>query len=383
MSRFTLPDLGEGLQEAEIVDWHVELGERVVADQPLVSVETDKAVVEVPAPVSGTITVLHGEIGDVVAVGAPLVDFDTDEKRADSGVIVGKLETETTHIAADTAAASAQRPSAPVSGIRAAPAVRAHARAIGVDIESIAGSGPEGSVTVADIAAVAAASGAPAAPPARGFARGFEGGERLRGVRRAMARAMEKSHAEIVPATVMDEVDIDHWPAGEDTTGRLIRAIAAACAAEPALNAWYDKASDSRLLHEDVDLGIAVHTDDGLFVPVFRGVGHRTAEDLRGGLIRMKDDVLNRSIPPEELKGATITLSNFGVFGAGRHSELVIVPPQVAIIGAGRIDDRVVAVNGVPAVRRILPVSLTFDHRTVNGGEAAGFLVALMSDLAG
>lgn len=378
MSRFSLPDLGEGLQEAEIVDWHVELGERVVADQPLVSVETDKAVVEVPAPVSGTVVALYGAVGDVVAVGAPLVDFDTDEKREDSGVIVGKLDSGSTHIAGEAAAAVPERQSAPVSGVRAAPAVRAHARAIGVDIEEISGSGPGGSVTVADIAAIAGGVSAPVAPspPA------FEGGERLRGVRRAMARAMEKSHAEIVPATVMDEVDIDHWPAGEDTTVRLIRAIAAACAAEPALNAWYDKASDSRLLHENVDLGIAVHTDDGLFVPVFRDVGHRSPEDLRNGLKRMKDDVRNRSIPPEELRGATITLSNFGVFGAGRHSELVIVPPQAAIIGAGRIEDRVIAVDGAPAVRRLLPVSLTFDHRSVNGGEAAGFLVALMADLA-
>lgn len=377
MTTFTMPDLGEGLQEAEIVTWHVETGERVVADQPLVSVETDKAVVEVPAPVSGTITRLHAEIGDVVAVGARLVDFDTDEKRQDSGVIVGKLETETTPIAEDVPVTARQAGVAPSSRVHAAPAVRAHARALGIDVECIAGTGPGGSVTVADIAG---ADGA-VKSPAIGTSPGFEGGERLRGVRRAMARTMEKSHAEIVPANVMDDVDIDHWPVGEDVTVRLVRSIGAASAAEPALNVWYDKASDSRLVHERVDLGIAVHTDDGLFVPVFRDVGHRSADDLRAGLARMKNDVRNRSIPPDELKGATITLSNFGVFGAGRYAEMVIVPPQVSIVGAGRIEARVVAIDGAPAIRRMLPLSLTFDHRAVNGGEAARFLAAMIADL--
>lgn len=385
MTTFKLPDLGEGLQEAEIVDWHVEPGERVVADQPLVSVETDKAVVEVPAPLSGTVTTLHAEIGDVVAVGAALADFDTDEKREDTGVIVGKLETETTELAPDIAPdannLSRQPPFVPPSGVRAAPAVRAHARALGIDIDAVTGTGPGGSVMAADIAVAAGAPARDMAASPPGFGSGFGSGARLRGVRRAMARAMEKSHAEIVPANVMDEVDIDHWPEDEDVTVRLIRAIAAACAAEPAVNAWYDKPSDSRLLHDTVNLGIAVHTDDGLFVPVFRDVGQRSADDIRDGLSRMKDDVRNRSIPPGELKGATITLSNFGVFGAGRYAEMVIVPPQVAIIGAGRIEHRMLVRNGAPAIRRMLPLSLTFDHRSVNGGEAAGFLVAMMADL--
>ena len=373
MTVFVLPDLGEGLQEAEIVGWHVEPGERVVADQPLVSVETDKAVVEVPAPYGGTVTRLNADVGDVVPVGGALVEFDTDEKRDDSGVIVGKLETESTRIEEADASSSDNGAAVPPPGVRAAPAVRAHARALGIDIETVVGTGPGGSVQVADLAQIAG-SPAPAAP-------GFDGGERLRGVRRAMARAMEKSHAEIVPANILDDVNIDHWAEDEDVTVRLIQSIAAGCRAEPALNAWYDKASDSRLVHDRIDIGVAVHTDDGLFVPVFRDVGRRTGDDIRDGLKRMKRDVRNRSIPPDELKGATVTLSNFGVFGAGRHAEMVIVPPQVAIIGAGRIEDRVVAIDGKPAVRRILPVSLTFDHRTVNGGEASAFLTAVMADL--
>lgn len=375
MTVFILPDLGEGLQEAEIVSWHVEPGERVVADQPLVSVETDKAVVEVPAPYAGTVAELKADVGDVVPVGAALVEFDTDEKREDSGVIVGKLETETTRIEDSVSAPAGRSEAATPPGVRAAPAVRAHAKALGIDIETVTGTGPGGAVQISDIAGLAG-GGRPASVP------GFEGGEPLRGVRRAMARAMEKSHAEIVPANILDEIDIDHWHDDEDVTVRLIQAIAAGCRKEPALNAWYDKATDSRLLYDRIDIGVAVHTDDGLFVPVFRDIANRSGDDIRDGLRRMKQDVRNRSIPPDELKGATITLSNFGVFGAGRHAEMVIVPPQVAIVGAGRIEDRVVAIDGKPAVRRILPISLTFDHRTVNGGEASGFLSETIAALA-
>jgi 2-oxoisovalerate dehydrogenase E2 component (dihydrolipoyl transacylase) len=163
-------------------------------------------------------------------------------------------------------------------------------------------------------------------------------------------------------------------------TIRLALAIAAACKAEPALNAWYDSATGERRLIERVDLGIAVDTEGGLIVPVLRNVAERGVPDLRAGLDRLQADAIARSIPPEELRGATITLSNFGMIG-GRFANLIIVPPQTAIVGAGRISQRVVAHRGQPAVRRTLPLSLTFDHRVVTGGEAARFLVALKSDL--
>jgi len=204
--------------------------------------------------------------------------------------------------------------------------------------------------------------------------------EPLRGMRRAMAQRMAASHTEIVPATVTDEADIDDWPTAEDVTIRLVRAIAAACKAEPALNAWYNSATGERRLIARVDLGIAVDTEGGLIVPVLRNVAERSVLDLRAGLDRLRTDAIARSIPPEELRGATITLSNFGMIG-GRFASLIIVPPQAAIIGAGRISPRVIAHRGQPAVRRALPLSLTFDHRIVTGGEAARFLVALKSDL--
>jgi 2-oxoisovalerate dehydrogenase E2 component (dihydrolipoyl transacylase) len=179
---------------------------------------------------------------------------------------------------------------------------------------------------------------------------------------------------------VSEEADIGDWPKGADVTMRLIRAIAAAAEAEPALNAWYNAEAGERRLVRRIDVGIAVDTEGGLIVPVLRNVGERDAKDLRAGLDRMRADAAARSIPVEELRGATITLSNFGMIG-GRFAQLVVVPPQVAIIGAGRIEPRVMAHDGAAAVRRVLPLSLTFDHRVVTGGEAGRFLMALKTDL--
>jgi pyruvate dehydrogenase E2 component (dihydrolipoamide acetyltransferase) len=362
---FKLPDLGEGLQEAEVVAWHVEVGADVVADQPLVSVETDKAVVEVPAPWGGRVARLHAKPGDVVKIGGPLVDFETSTV-TDSGVIVGALEKSDKQYKEEEEVSSGQSRSVK---IKATPAVRALARKLGVDLAVVDASGPNETITAADVQRAADTLSQAGAP------------EALRGVRLAMARKMAQSHAEVVPTTVSDDADIDAWPKGTDVTVRLIRAMAAACAAAPALNCWYDSGAQTRRIIKRIDLGIAVHTEDGLFVPIMRDVANRTDDNLRTGLEAMKRDVQARKIPPEELRGATITLSNFGVFGAGRFAALIIIPPQVAIVGAGRIEPRPVAVAGKVAVHRILPLSLTFDHRVVNGGEATAFLKALIDSL--
>ncbi len=388
MKTFTLPDLGEGLQEAEIIAWHVEIGDDVVTDQPLLAVETDKAVVEVPSPATGTVSVIHAQPGDMIPIGGALVEFE-ESVVSDSGVIVGELADvattiaeEATHPAAPAMPAEPEpmpAPNEPMPEVRAAepdvrvkasPAVRALARKLGVDLGAISGTGPGGAIASGDVERAGQTLAS------------FEPAEPLRGVRRAMARKMAQSHAEVVPTTVIDEADIDAWPAGTDITFRLIRAIAKACEAQPALNAWYDGANESRRLLARVDIGVAAHTDDGLFVPVMRDIATRDEADIRHGLNAMKADVKARAIPPDEPKDATITLSNFGVFGAGRHAVLIVIPPQVAIVGAGRIEQRVVPVMGGMEVHSILPLSLTFDHRPVNGGEAAGFLAAMIADLA-
>jgi pyruvate dehydrogenase E2 component (dihydrolipoamide acetyltransferase) len=363
MRQFILPDLGEGLEEAEIVTWHVNEGDRVVVDQPLVSVETDKAVVEVPSPWSGRIARLFGGKGDLIKVGAPLVEFAEDGQGPDTGTVVGELGQ------GETAAPEAAAPAiTPARSIQVLPAVRALARKLDVDLNLVQATGPGGTITRADVerAAKSLAEAGPAEP--------------LRGMRRAMAQRMAAAHAEVVRTTVTDEADIDSWQKGEDVTIRVVRAIAAACRAEPSLNAWYNAEAGERRLIKRVDIGIAVDTEGGLIVPVLRNVGERDARDLRAGLDRLRADAAARSIPPEELRGATITLSNFGMIG-GRFANLIVVPPQVAIIGAGRIDQRVLVHEGEPAARRVLPLSLTVDHRVVTGGEAARFLVALKADL--
>lgn len=361
MRQFKLPDLGEGLEEAEIVSWFVNEGDHVVANQPLASVETDKAVVEVPSPWSGTIARLFGTKGDLIKVGTPLVEF-SEGGEEDTGTIVGE-------VARAEPAAQPIEPTARVGGLQVIPAIRALARKLDVDLNLVQGSGPGGMITRTDVerAARSLADAGPAEP--------------LKGMRRAMAQRMAVAHAQVVPTTVTDEVDIDGWSKGTDVTIRLVQAIAAACKTEPSLNAWYNSEAGERRLLRRVDIGIAIDLEGGLIVPVLRNVGERDSADLRAGLDRMRADAAARSIPPEELRGATITLSNFGMIG-GRFANLVVVPPQVAIIGAGRAEQRVVAANGQPAIHRLLPLSLTFDHRAVTGGEAARFLVALKSALS-
>jgi pyruvate dehydrogenase E2 component (dihydrolipoamide acetyltransferase) len=357
MAVLNLPDLGEGLQRAEIISWHVAVGDHVVTSQPLVAVETDKAVVDVPAPGPGTIARLCAAVGDTVEVGEALVEFEAGAA-ADSGTVVGKLETVSTEppgpLASDT--------------LRATPAVRALAVKLDVELQGLHGSGPDGAILSSDVEQ--AASRGDAETPL----------ETVRGVRRAMAERMALAHAQVVPASIHADADIACWPADTDITTRLIMAIAAACAAEPALNAWFDADSMTRRLHRQVDLGVAVDTADGLFVPTLRNISERRPDSLREGLARIKKDVLARSIPPQELRGQTITLSNFGSIG-GRYAELVVVPPQVAIVGTGRIRSAVLAIDDKPTIRRQLPLSLTFDHRAVTGAEAARFMAAMIADL--
>ncbi len=363
MKTFNLPDLGEGLQEAEIVAWHVAVGDRVGADQPLVSVETDKAVIEIPSPQAGRIAKLLARAGEIVEVGAPLVAFE-QAVEAGTGTVAGEIKASSEVMEEE---ATVEGPAA-AAAVKATPMVRALARRLGVDLAVVSPSGPGGAITAPDVerAAQTLAEAASLEP--------------LHGVRRAMAQRMAQAHAEVAAATVVDEADIDSWRKGADVTIRLIRAVVAGCKAEPSLNAWYDSRAVGRRLHDKIDLGIAVDTKDGLFVPVMRDVGSRDAADLRRGLEAMKADITARTVPPEELRGATITLSNFGTL-AGRYAVPVVVPPQVAILSAGRIAPRVIAVKGKAVIHRMLPLSLTFDHRAVSGGEAARFVGAAIADL--
>jgi pyruvate dehydrogenase E2 component (dihydrolipoamide acetyltransferase) len=367
MKVFKLPDLGEGLQEAEISAWHVAPGAVVAVDQPLLSVETAKAIVDIPSPYGGKIKKLFGAPGDMLQIGDPLVEFDDGGEPAarDAGTVVGRVETS----AAVTREKSTIAGRTTAAAVKATPAVRALAHKLAVDLAVVTPTGPNDTVTAKDVERVA-----------RIF-RELGPLEPLRGVRRTMARAMAQAHAEVAPVTILDDADVAAWwPASKDLMSRLIRAIAAGCKAEPALNSWFDSHALGRRVLEKIDLGIAVDTPDGLFVPVLRDIGRRAPDDLRAGLERLRRDVAARTIPPEEMRGYTFTLSNFGTFG-GRYANPIVQPPTVGILGAGKIRDGVVAAGGKPAVHAVLPLSLTFDHRAVTGGEATRFLTAVINDL--
>lgn len=363
MKYFKLPDLGEGLQEAEIVEWHVKAGDTVHADQLMVSVETAKAIVDIPAPYDGVITKVFGGDGDILHVGEPLVAF---EGEGDAGTVVGRLEgggslDDQFFVGAAPSTREHMMP-------RATPAIRQLARQLGVEMSGLAGTGHDGLITRADVEHAAQVE------------RDRFGGQRLRGVRRSMALNMARSHAEVVPVTLYSDADLYRWAQARDPLIRLGKALALACAVEPVLNSWFDGKTLSLKTHENLDLGIAVDTPDGLFVPVLRNVGERPADDLKQGMDRLRADVKARSIPPQEMMGATITLSNFGTL-YGRYANPIVVPPQVAIVGAGSIREEPVAMNGEVVIHPILPLSLTFDHRVVTGGEAARFFRAMVEEL--
>jgi len=435
MKTFNLPDLGEGLPDAEIVEWLVAEGDTVKIDDPIVSMETAKAVVEVPSPYAGTVAKFHGQAGDVIKTGAPLIDFDTgegagqqqpasdDKAESESGSAEQKLEPQAVEPADDDAGQTGEERAdtgtvvgnvttsdevvrqthSSVGGVKVTPAVRALARKLKVDLGSVKATGPEGVVTSSDVRKAAEqgptrkpAADKPAHEPAErgqpkredsrqaasnGKSEAPSGDwEPIRGTRRTMARAMSESHARVVATTIMDDADIHAWPSGEDITVRLLRSLWAGAQSEPGLNAWYDDEQNMRMIHKGMHVGMAVDTADGLFVARLKDVHSSDRQQMREEINRLRENAKNRSIPPEDLKDYTIMLSNFGVF-AGRYATPIINPPCVAIVAAGVLRHEVVPVLGGMEAHRTLPLSLTFDHRVCTGGEAARFLKAMIYDL--
>ncbi|WP_116807990.1 dihydrolipoamide acetyltransferase family protein [Steroidobacter cummioxidans] len=380
---FNLPDLGEGLPEAEIVSWHVQEGQHVEVDQPLLSVETAKAVVDVPSPYSGNIVRLHAKPGDTVQTGKPLVDFDLPPQASataapsNQGMVVGHMATRNEELVDHAIVGRGRRAYRDRERVRAAPAVRMLAKRLGVELSACQATGRHGLVSVDDVLARANLSKsqqrAPAVP-------GLTDADKLRGPRKAMAQSMALSRDEIAMCTIFDDADIDVWKDRGDITVRLVRAIVAGIQAEPALNALFDPAGPSRKLMEQVHLAIAVDTNEGLIVPVLRDVTSQSAAQLRTQLDDIKQRTRARTITPEEMRDYTFTLSNFGTV-AGRYATPLVVPPTVAILGAGKLQRDVVAGANAPEIHVRLPLSLTFDHRCVTGGEALRFLAAVITDL--
>jgi pyruvate dehydrogenase E2 component (dihydrolipoamide acetyltransferase) len=389
MTTFKLPDLGEGLAEAEIIAWHVAVGQRVRVDEPMVSVETAKAVVDLPVPFAGVVAALHAAAGDIVATGGPLIDVTADGAAGgESGTVVGQMPTSDEELVEEVPYARAS--DAPKLGDRprALPVARAAAKRLGIDLAAVVGTGPGGSVTLEDVLQRTPRPSAvgPTARPAAGPAvahRAAEFGDTaaaLRGARRAMSHTMSRAHEAVALSTVCDDADIEAWAQRGGYMARLMRALAAACRAEPALNAWYDAPENARVLRSRIDLGIAIDTPDGLIVPVLRDIANKTPAELGAELAAHKAAAREHRTSAADLRDATIALSNFGTL-AGRYAIPQVVPPAVAILGAGKVRRDAVVVGDSIAAHWRMPLSLSFDHRCVTGGEACRFLAAVIADL--
>lgn len=351
MKIFKLPDLGEGLPDAIIREWYIKAGDAVKKDQPLVSMETAKALVDVPAPFDAVIEKLFGNAGDTIETGKPLIGFEgaaTAEEKKDTGTVVGKIEQSNTTLSHEAIITSDE--------IKISPAVRALARQLNVDITQIQTS--NNNITKEDVER--AAKNKPVSNE--------DGYEALTHMKRAMAMSMEQSHRDIVPVTLIDDADISTWSEKQDITLRIIRAIISACKTEPALNAHFDGKNMRVKKFSQVNLGLALDMPHGLYVPVLKNVGEKSDADIRAQVNQFKEQAKNKSLTQEDLRGPSIVLSNFGSI-AGKYANPIILPPTVAIVGVGRINDQKI------------PLSITIDHRAITGGEAARFLRTLMDQL--
>jgi pyruvate dehydrogenase E2 component (dihydrolipoamide acetyltransferase) len=376
---YLLPDLGEGMTEAELVQWRVAVGDHVTRDQIVVHVQTDKAEVELPVPASGTVVRLGAEVGDLVPVGAPLLEMIPDEGTALGGTPVRGRTTS----AAPPVSAPAREPDREgVGGDRAsaAPPVRKLARELGVDLDAVAGSGPGGRVTAADV---------------RATATGRTDDERdrrepLRGVRRAMARNLADAWHEVPHISLFDELDarplLAEHAAVRATdeqitlTAWFVRAAVIALDAFPILNASLDVEHDEIVFHGAIHVGVAVASDDGLVVPVVHDADTRDVIDLGREIVRVTDAGRAGHLAPEMLRGATFSVTNFGTEG-GRFATPIVRPPQVAILGFGAVRVRPVVDGDTVIAAPSLPVSLSADHRVIDGHDATGFLERVLAQL--
>lgn len=386
MPAFLLPDLGEGLTEAEIVTWHVQTGDTVTVDQPIVEVETAKAVVEVPVPFAGRVTALHGQPGDVVAVGQPLLTVDP----AESGNVLVGYGTSSGHRRRHRATRSSSDSSVPPRNGRlpvASPLIRQLARSAGVDLTTIRGSGRGGLITRQDVDAAINASQAgpaavpepaPAVPPAGGVVR-----IPIRGQRKSVADKLSRSRREIPEATVWVDVDAtemlrlraalnaDESAPRISLLALLSRFTILALRRHPELNARIE--GDEIVMGPSVNLGFAAQTDRGLMVPVVHDAQVHTLEQLAVAVAERTRRARDGTLGPAELTGGTFTVNNYGVFGVD-GSAAIINHPEAAILGIGRIIPRPWVVDGQVVPRQMTELTLAFDHRVCDGGTAGGFL---------
>jgi pyruvate/2-oxoglutarate dehydrogenase complex dihydrolipoamide acyltransferase (E2) component len=335
---FKLPDLGEGVREGEVARWLVEVGQDVGEDEPLVEIQTDKTTVEIPSPAAGKVARILVEEGQLVPVGTPLV-------------LIGS----------DAEAPELQR-------IQATPVVRRIADELGVDLQSVRGSGPGGRITEGDVRA--------AAPAREGERR-----EPLRGVRRQIAEHLSRAHREVPAVTVVDECDFTRLSSARGERSYLpfiIQAAVAGLKEYPELNATL--AGSEIVYWKRYDMGVAVQTDEGLLVPVLRGADGLSLDELEAELARLAEGARVGTLKPEELRGSTFTVTSAGRLG-GLFATPIVNHPEVAILGMHRIEPKPVVRNDEVVARTIGWLSCTFDHRVVDGARASEFLLDVIGRL--
>ncbi len=397
-SQFILPDLGEGVAEAELIRWHVAAGDRVEEHQTLAEMETDKALVEVPSPWAGVIGELHGGPGDIIPVGNVLVSYKVDGAAAesdDAGTVVGSMDTNLAVSEHFTRRREPEQAVAAGGKALATPAVRRVARELDIDINQVAGTGRGGRVTARDLHAFSGGTGVAARPTAAPTlqrptidADGVTERIPIRGVRRKIAQALERSLRTAVHFTVTDEADVTALDRKrrEYTTvlGRkisfmpiVLTAICKALRQHPLLNANVDDEKQEILVKGVINLGIAVDTDHGLMVPVIRNADKLSIAQLGDAVGDVAKRARDRTIPREELIGGTFTVSNVGSYG-GMHATPIINYPEVAILAMGRAKERVLVRDGMFYSGWIMPLSLSSDHRIVDGAESARFLSTIV-----
>jgi pyruvate dehydrogenase E2 component (dihydrolipoamide acetyltransferase) len=367
---FKLPDLGEGLTEGEIARWLVAEGQELAEDDPLVEIATDKTTVEIPSPAAGTVTRILVAEGEVVPVGTVLVVIGGD------GAPSAPAETGAPPPAPRAEPAPVLEPDSPAATtggrVQATPLVRRVAAELGVDLAQVRGTGPNGRITEDDVRGAASAEPVTDAAPAAGERR-----EPVRGIRRQIVEHLTRAHREIPAVTFVEEADLT----GIDTAQLVpltLKAAAAALAEFPELNARLE--GDEIVYLDRCDIGVAVQTDAGLVVPVVRGCRERPLDELAADVARLAEAARTGALTPEELRGGTFTVTSAGKLGG-----LLVTPlvnhPEVAILGLHRIGPRPVVRDGEIAIRSVGNVSVTFDHRVVDGARAAAFTLDVIRRL--
>jgi pyruvate dehydrogenase E2 component (dihydrolipoamide acetyltransferase) len=404
---FRFPDIGEGLTEGEIIRWLVKEGDEIKEGQPLVEVETDKALAEIPSPRTGVILKILAREKEVVKVGQVIVVFGEKGEnlaapppRPKSVGVVGELEEAPEEIPTVAVKAEPVRPVLVSEHTMATPAVRALAKELGVDINKVKGTGPESRVLERDVRAVAEGKEKPVEEVKKPVKvkkydlYGYVERIPLRGVRRSIAKAMVKSKFTAPHVTTMDEADVTElWKIREKEKKAaekkgikltilpfITKAVIAGLMEHPYLNATLDDDSEEIILKKYFNIGFATDTSEGLMVPVVKNAKEKSILQLAEELTQLAEKARNRTIDLADLKGGTFTITNYGALG-GIYGTPIINHPEVAILGVGKIKDMPVVRDGKIEIRKILHLALSFDHRVVDGGEAARFLNTVIARL--